>query len=92
MSEPPRIQIVSGSPTPEEEEAVREAVLKLWREDQAAAARAADANPWVLAARAEATGGGLALVRARAKRSSWRLSGRFAGPESHIQAGRGDAK
>lgn len=90
MPEPPEIRITRGAPTPEEEEAVRAAVLRLWREDQARAARDRPEDGWVAAARAEATGRGVGIWRRGPK--AWRLSARFTGPESHITIGRGDAK
>ncbi|MCA1832340.1 MAG: hypothetical protein ABR548_04820 [Actinomycetota bacterium] len=53
---PPEIEVTGGFPSPEEERAVREAILKLWRDDQALAARAQGGNAWVAAGRDEATG------------------------------------
>ena len=67
MSGPPEVTISGGNPTPEEERAVREAILALWRADQAdAARRAGGATGWTAAARAEATGAALLAAR------SWR--------------------
>jgi hypothetical protein len=89
----PEIRITRGAPAPDEEAAVRAAVLKLWREDQAKAARDAAPDPWTLAARVEGARGGLAAVRARGGASAWRLSARLgAEPVSHVSIGRGDAK
>lgn len=57
MSRPPEIEIIGGNPTPEEERAVREAILALWREGRARAAREAGrVGGWVRAGRAEAVG------------------------------------
>jgi len=92
MPEPPEIQITSGSPTPEEEAAVRAAILELWREDQARAARDAPTDAWALAGRIEATRTGTGSLRARSAPSAWRRSGWFATAESHIRIGRGDAR
>jgi hypothetical protein len=78
-----------GSPTPEEEEAVRSAILHLWREARAKAAAASGPSPWVLAARAEATQRDATAVRgARA----WPLSARIANPMTTNQTGRDNAK
>jgi hypothetical protein len=89
----PEVRIASGSPTASEDQAVRAAILKLWRDDQATAARDAAPDPWVLAARVEGARAGPGAVRAKGKASAWRLSGRVAAePGSHISIGRGDAK
>jgi hypothetical protein len=49
----PDIEIVSGSPTPAEEAAIREAIRKLWRDERAEAERAASGmSAWVRAGRA----------------------------------------
>lgn len=69
MPEAPQIRIVRGRPTPAEATAVWEAILRLWREDHAAAVREAVGNPWVLAARTEATRAG--------PLRDWRLSSRI---------------
>jgi hypothetical protein len=89
---PPEVQITGGSPDEDEAAAVRAAIVALWREDQARAAREAPADRWALAGRMEATGVGAWLLRARSAPSAWRISGRYASAESHITAGRGDAK
>jgi len=87
----PEIEI--GRPGDEEAEAARRAILALWREDQAKAAREAPADPWTLTARAEAVRAGPAAFRLRGGARAWRLSGWGAHTsESHLQAGRGDAK
>jgi hypothetical protein len=87
---PPEIRVRGGSPTADEEEAVRSAILQLWQDARAQAAAASGPSPWVLAARAEATQRDATAVRgARA----WRLSGRIAAaPVTTNQIGRGDAK
>lgn len=92
MPEPPEVTVTGGSPSAEDERAVREAILRLWREDQARAARQAPANPWTLAGRVEAARGGTGPLRARIPAQAWRLSGRLSPAESHIAIGRGDAK
>jgi len=88
--EPPDVHVRAGSPTPQEEEAVRSAITRLWLDARAKAAAAAGRSSWVLAARAEATGRGATALRgARA----WRLSGRIGPtPVTQTQIGRGDAK
>lgn len=89
----PEVEITKGAPTPEQEAAVRAAIMKLWREDQAKAARDAAPDPWVLAARLEQTGAGRRALQQRGKAGAWRLSGRLPGePVSHISIGRGDAR
>jgi len=90
MTEPPEVRVVAGSPTEQEEAAVRSAIVRLWQDARAKAARASGPSPWVLAARAEGTGrGSTALRGARA----WRLSGRIGAPPVTLtQIGRGDAK
>jgi hypothetical protein len=89
MPQPPEIRITHGNPTPDEEAAVRAAILRLWRDDQARAARDAGVNAWVASGRAVANG--RAAVGRGAK--AWRLSGRI-GAEAVTaeQTGRGDAK
>jgi hypothetical protein len=89
-SDAPEIRVRSGSPTVDEEEAVRSAILQLWQDARAKAAAASGLSPWVLAARAESTLRDATAVRgARA----WRLSGRIAtSPMTTNQTGRGDAK
>jgi len=92
MVEPPEYRIIRGDPTPEEEEAIREAILRLWREEQAEAGRASGRPPWVLAARAESSGWGAADLRA--ERAAWRLGTRLPGFGllSVRRTGRGDSK
>jgi hypothetical protein len=92
MSEPPEFRIVRGNPTPEEESAIREAILRLWREERAEARRASSRSAWVLAARAEATGAGAHDFRAdgRAWRDGLRITG--LGLVSVRRTGRGDSK
>jgi hypothetical protein len=90
--EPPEVRILRGSPTPEEEAALREAVLRLWREERAEARRGAGRSPWVRCARAEATGFGAADLRREP--GAWRLGLRLIGLGlvSERRAGRGDAR
>jgi hypothetical protein len=92
MIEPPEFRIVRGNPTPEEEAAIREAILKLWREEQAEARRASGRSAWILAARAEATGANAADFRGDggAWRSGLRITG--LGLVSDRRTGRGDSK
>jgi hypothetical protein len=91
MPQPPELRIVRGSPTPEEEAAVRAAVLDLWRKERARASAAAGPNPWVLAGRIESTHRWReALPRTP---EGWRRSGRIAAkPVSDNRIGRGDAR
>jgi hypothetical protein len=77
---------VSGSPTDDEARAIDSAVAALWRQDEARRSGGGP-SPWVLAARAAATRRGPAALR-----RGWRWSSRLAPPESHIKAGRGDAR
>jgi len=57
LSGPPEIEFTGGSPTPGERQAVEAAIVALWREDQAKAARAASGlGGWQRVARREATG------------------------------------
>ena len=59
----PEIEVISGSPTPAEEEAIRAAIRKLWRDERAEAERAAAGmSAWVRAGRA---GGSVDLGSAR---------------------------
>ena len=92
MSGPPEIRVVRGDPTPEEEAAIREAILRIWRQEQADAARASARSPWVVAARAEATGASAAELRADV--DAWRAGLRIAGLGlvSVRRTGRGDSK
>lgn len=89
---PPPFHIVGGSPTPEEEAAIREAILRLWRDDQAAARRSSERSGWVVAARAEAAGYSGSAVRGDS--GAWRLAPRLPGfgLVSERRAGRGDSK
>jgi hypothetical protein len=49
----PEIEIISGSPTPAEEAAIRAAIRKLWRDERAEAERAQGGmSAWVRAGRA----------------------------------------
>lgn len=50
MSEP-TIRVTRGSPNPEDEAAIRAAILKVWREDTAAAMKGIGEGEWVRAAR-----------------------------------------
>jgi hypothetical protein len=87
--EPPEVRVRAGSPTKEEEDAVRSAILRLWLDEHAKAAAASGPSPWVLAARTEGTQRDATAVRgARA----WLLSARIADPMTTNQTGRGDAK
>jgi hypothetical protein len=91
MPEPPEIRVVRGNPTPEEEEAIREAILRVWRNEQAEARRASARSQWVLAARAEATGAGAADFR---RDGIWRAGFRITGLGlvSVRRTGRGDSR
>jgi hypothetical protein len=91
MSEPPEVTVVGGSPTDEEEQAAREAIVQLWREARAVDARGAVASGWMVAARAEATKRGALIGRRHPQ--GWRLSGRLRAMQATpTQTGRGDAK
>lgn len=91
MAEPPEIRILRGQPTPEEEAAIREAILRLWRQEQAEAARASGRSAWVIAARAEATGAGAQDFRGDdAWRAGLRITG--LGLQSSRRTGRGDSR
>lgn len=92
MAEPPEYRIVRGNPTPEEEAAIREAILKIWRDEQVEARRVAGRSGWVLTARAEATGASAEDFRADA--NSWRNGLRITGLGlvSTRRTGRGDSK
>lgn len=91
MAEPPEIRIVRGQPTPEEEAAIREVIVRLWRQEQAEAARARGRSQWVIAARAESTGAGAQDFRAD---DGWRAGLRITGLglQSSRRTGRGDSK
>jgi len=92
MSEPPEIRVVRGNPTPDEEAAIRDAILKLWRDEQAEAARASARSGWVVAARAEATSA--AADDFRREGDAWRAGIRISGLGlvSVRRTGRGDSK
>ena len=90
MSEGPDARVRAGSPTPEEQAAVLAALEAIWREERAKAAAAEHPSAWIMAARAESTGRGLATLRCG---RAWRFSSRFLGnPTTPTQTGRGDAK
>jgi hypothetical protein len=92
MAEPPEIEIIGGSPTPAEEAAIREAILRLWRREQSEARRASGGSRWVIAARADASGWGAADLRGSG--NAWRLGTRLPGL-GHVsvrRTGRGDSK
>ena len=87
MSFPPDVEITAGSPNPDEERAIHEAILVLWRADQAKAARKSGGlGGWRALARSEAAG-------APAPRS-WRASGGLMQPGTLIarRVGRGDTR
>jgi len=91
MAEPPEIRIVRGDPSPEEEAAIREAILRIWRDEQAEAARVTGRSPWVVAARAEATGAAPQdFRRDGAWRAGFRITG--LGLVSVRRTGRGDSR
>jgi hypothetical protein len=92
MAEPPEIRVVRGNPTPEEEAAIRETILRIWRDEQADAARESSRSGWVIAARAEATGA--AAEDFRRDGDAWRAGVRIAGLGlvSVRRTGRGDSK
>ncbi|MFA5891452.1 MAG: hypothetical protein WDA27_10985 [Actinomycetota bacterium] len=88
MGEAPKVRVISGRPTPQEEHAARLAIVRLWQEDAAAEARAASGNPWVMAGRVEGARQSFGAVRASAGPDSWRVSGRIsAGSVSRTQRG-----
>ena len=90
MADQPEVRVVGGSPTPLEEEAARAAIEAIWLEERAKAVAASGPSGWVMAARAESTGRGLAAMRGI---RVWRFSSRFLGnPPTPTQTGRGDAK
>ncbi len=92
MAGPPEIEIVGGSPTPEQEAAIREAILRLWRLEQSEARASSGRSRWVVAARAEASGWGARDVRSDG--GAWRLGTRLPGFGllSVRRTGRGDSK
>jgi hypothetical protein len=74
-----------------EEQAAREAIVELWKQSRAEAARRAAPSAWTVLARAESTKRG-ALV-GRGHPNAWRLSGRLRSIQpTPTQTGRGDAK
>jgi hypothetical protein len=77
MAEPPEFRVVRGNPTPEEEAAIREAILRLWRAEQIEAQRSAGRSAWMIAARAEGTGFGAPDFRSEPR--AWRLGERLTG-------------
>ena len=91
-SGPPDFEVVRGNPTPEEEQAIREAILRLWRDEQIEARRASAMSGWVVAARAEATGSGAPDFRTRTR--AWQFGERLTGLGlvSVRRTGRGDSK
>ncbi|HJR19470.1 MAG TPA: hypothetical protein VJ922_07100 [Actinomycetota bacterium] len=92
MPEPPEIRITGGSPSDDEEAAIREAILRLWRQEQSEARRGGGGSAWVVAARAEGSGWGAADVRGLT--DAWRLGTRMPGFGllSVRRTGRGDSK
>lgn len=91
MAEPPAFRFVRGSPTPDEEAVIREAILQLWRRDRSEAHRVSGGSRWVVAARADASGWGAADVGGS---DAWRLALRLPGLGlvSVRRTGRGDSK
>jgi hypothetical protein len=90
VSEPPEIRITRGAPTPEEEAAVRAAILKIWRDEQASARRTSGESAWTLAGRAAST---RTLPRDLTSEHAWRMSLLFdGGPMTARRTGRGDSK
>lgn len=92
MADGPEFRVVGGNPTPEEEAAIREAILRLWRREQAEAVQSSGRSRWVVAARAERAGWGAPDVRSDG--SAWRLGTRLPGFGllSVRRSGRGDSK
>lgn len=91
MEQLPDVRVLSGSASPDEEEAARAAVVELWKADRARAARTSAVSPWVLAARSESTKRG--ALAGRSHPMGWRLSGRLRAMQATpTQSGRGDAK
>lgn len=88
--EQPRYHIIHGRPTPGEEAAIREAILKIWRDDIAAARKGSGETAWIVSARASAA---RTRIHEVASDHAWTLSLRFdAGPVSVRRTGRGDSK
>ncbi len=90
MSDAPQIRVTAGNPTPDEEAAIRAAILKIWRDDVAAAAKSSGESAWVVAARAASL---RTPVREMPGHHAWTLSLRFdAGSVTTRRTGRGDSK
>ena len=92
MADAPEFRVTRGNPTPEEEAAIAEAILRLWREEQSEARRAGGGSRWVLTARAEAAGWGAPDLRSQD--AAWKLGTRLPGMGllSVRRTGRGDSK
>lgn len=92
MADAPEFRVVGGNPTPEEEAAIREAILRIWRQERAEAVQSSGRSRWVVAARAEAAGWGAPDVRSDG--GAWRLGTRLPGLGllSVRRTGRGDSK
>ena len=92
MAEPPEFRVVCGNPTPEEEEAIREAILRLWRQEQSEARRSGGGSAWVASARANGAGWGAPDLRSQG--GAWKLGTRLPGFGllSVRRSGRGDSK
>lgn len=91
MTDQISITVTRGTPTTQEEHAVRAAIEAIWREEQRRAAASRRPDPWVLAARAEATRTGSTI--ASGTPDAWRLGNRLAIPHpAPAQPGRGDAR
>lgn len=73
MTDPPKIRILRGNATPEEEAAINAAILKIWRDDITAAAAEGSEDPWITAARRDGLRRSSHPV---AGRDAWRLSAR----------------
>ena len=90
MSDAPRIDVTGGHASPDEESAIRAAILKIWRDDIAAAKRGGGESAWVVASRAA---GARTRVHEIASPHAWTLSLRFdAGALSSRRIGRGDSR
>ena len=86
----PRIEITRGRPTAPQEAAVRAAILKIWRDDLAEAARGTGESAWMVFARAS---GARTRFHEVPSEHAWALSLRFdAGPVGARRTGRGDSK
>lgn len=73
MTDAPKIRILRGDATPEEANAINAAILKIWRDDVAAAAAEGSEAPWLVAARQD---GLRRPSHPVAGRDAWRLSAR----------------